>query len=172
MINKISSAIAILLALTATVLASGLSGGLRSNQPIKIKSDELLTDTANRTATFVGKVSARQGDITIYSDKLVIKHSEKDQDVDSVEASGNVRVIQGDRQATAGHAVYDNKAGKIVFDMSPKVFQGNNIVSGKVITYFVEEQRSVVTGGGDGADARVEAEIHPRGKGKDGSSRP
>nr|WP_243688342.1 LptA/OstA family protein [Geotalea toluenoxydans] len=97
---------------------------------------------------------------------MIIKYSEKDQDVDSVEASGNVRVIQGDRQATAGHAVYDNKAGKIVFDVSPRVFQGDNVVSGRVITYFVEEQRSVVTGGGNGADARVEAEIHPGAEGK------
>ncbi len=61
MINKISSAFTILLMLTATVFASDLTGSLRSNQPIKIKSDELSTDTANRTATFVGKVSARQG---------------------------------------------------------------------------------------------------------------
>nr|WP_279342475.1 lipopolysaccharide transport periplasmic protein LptA [Geotalea sp. SG265] len=145
---------------------------MKSNQPIKIKSNELFTDTAGRTATFVGKVAARQGDMTIYADRLVIKYSEKERDVDAVEASGNVRVIQGDRQAAAGHAVYDNKAGKIVFDGSPKVYQGNNVVSGRVITYFVEEQRSVVTGGGDGAEGRVEAEIHPRGKGKDGNPKP
>lgn len=158
--------------LVATVFAAGVPGGLKSNEAIKIKSNELFTDTANRTATFVGKVSARQGDMTIFSDKLVITYSEKDRDVETVEAQGNVRVIQGDRQALAGHAVYDNRAGKIVFDGAPKVYQGNNVISGRVITYFVEDQKSVVTGGGNGAEARVEAEIQPRGKGKDGSPRP
>jgi lipopolysaccharide export system protein LptA len=152
--------------LTGTVAASTPAASLRSSQPIKIKSNELLTDTANRTATFVGKVTARQGDMTIYSDKLLIKYSEKDDAVETVEATGNVKVIQGDRQATAGRAIYDNKAGKIVFDIAPRVYQGDNVVSGNMITYFVEEQRSLVSGG------RVEAEIHPRGKGNDAGAKP
>ncbi len=160
MIKKLSGNIILFLALASTALAAD-SGVLRGMQPIKVKSNELVTDTNKRTATFVGKVSARQGDLTIFSDRLVITYSEKDQDVETVEATGNVRVIQGDRQAVSGHALYENQAGKIIFDSSPKVYQGNNVVSGKVITYFVEEQRSVVTGG---VDARVEAEIHPKKK--------
>jgi lipopolysaccharide export system protein LptA len=40
-------------------------------------------------------------------------------------------------------------------------------VTGKVITYFVDDDRSVVTGGGD---SRVEATIHPKPKG-DGRSK-
>lgn len=156
----------IALAVAATTFAATGTAGLRNSQPIKIKSDELVTDTSKRTATFSGKVSARQGDMTIYADKLVIRYSSQDQDVDTVEATGNVKIVQGDRQAIAGHAVYDNKAGTIVLDTSPKVYQGDNILAGKVITYFVEEQRTLVTGGG------VEAEIHPRQKGKNGSARP
>ncbi|ABQ27146.1 lipopolysaccharide transport periplasmic protein LptA [Geotalea uraniireducens] len=169
MIKKCILAIVLSLTLAGVVLAAGKSGGDRNAQPIKIKSNELFTDNNNRTATFVGKVSARQGDMTIYSDKLVINYSEKDKDVEKVEAFGNVRVVQGNRQALAGHALYENKAGKIVLDTSPKVYQGDDVVSGKVITYFVDEQKSVVTGGGD---ARVEAVIHPMDKGKDGSAKP
>jgi len=168
-IIKCILAIVLSLTLAGVVLAAGKSGGDRNAQPIKIKSNELFTDNNNRTATFVGKVSARQGDMTIYSDKLVINYSEKDKDVEKVEAFGNVRVVQGNRQALAGHALYENKAGKIVLDTSPKVYQGDDVVSGKVITYFVDEQKSVVTGG---ADARVEAVIHPMDKGKDGSAKP
>lgn len=165
MIKKCILAIVLSLTLAGVVFAAGKSGGDRNAQPIKIKSNELFTDNNNRTATFVGKVSARQGDMTIYSDKLVINYSEKDKDVEKVEAFGNVRVVQGNRQALAGHALYENKAGKIVLDTSPKVYQGDDVVSGKVITYFVDEQKSVVTGGAD-------AVIHPMDKGKDGSAKP
>lgn len=42
------------------------------------------------------------------------------------------------------------------------------MISGKVITYFVNEERSVVTGGGD---SRVEAVIHPTDKGKNGGTK-
>ncbi|HEX9024795.1 MAG TPA: lipopolysaccharide transport periplasmic protein LptA [Geobacteraceae bacterium] len=141
----------------------------RNDQPIQIKSSELTTDTANRTATFSGKVSARQGDITIYCDRLVIYYSDKEKEVDKVEAFGNVRIIQGNRTGQAGHAVYENRAGKIILDEKPRVYQGEDFVAGDVITYFLDTQKSVVTGGSGGV---VRAEIHPKKKEKDGGARP
>jgi lipopolysaccharide export system protein LptA len=133
----------------------------RNRTPIQIKSNELVTDNNSRTATFVGKVSARQGDIVIYSDKLVISYGGSGQDVEKVEAFGNVRIIQGNRHAEAAHAVYDNKGGKIILDGSPKVSQGEDVITGKTIIYYVDEQKSVVSGG---TGTRVEAVIHPKGK--------
>jgi lipopolysaccharide export system protein LptA len=168
-IKRCTVAITLCLAFAAMALAAGKVGDDRNAQPIKIKANELVTDNNNRTSTFVGKVSARQGDLTIFSDKLVINYSEKDHEVEKVEAFGNVRILQGNRQALAGHALYDNKAGKIILDTAPKVYQGDDVISGNVITYLVDEQKSVVTGG---PDARVEAVIHPRDKGKNGSAKP
>lgn len=144
---------------TGTVLAAGAAGG-RPAQPIQIKSDELFTDTAKKTATFVGRVTARQGDITIYADRLVVRSSDKGQEISSVEATGTVKVVQGNRLALAGHAVYDTGAGTIVLDKDPKVFQGDDVISGTVITYHVADQKSVVSGGGT---RRVEAVIHTKG---------
>ena len=163
--------VAILLcpALVSQVSATGISGTERLNQPIQIKSNELVTDGANRTATFTGKVTARQGEITINADRLVILYSEGEKGVERIEAIGNVRIVQGNRLGQADHALYDNKGGKIVLDGNPRVYQGDDVVSGKVITYFVDDQRSVVTGGSDG---RVEAVIHPREKAKNGPAKP
>jgi lipopolysaccharide export system protein LptA len=141
----------------------------RANQPIQIKSNELVTDSTARTATFIGKVVARQGDVTIYCDRLVISHSEKAKEVDKVEAFGNVRIVQGNRIGQSAHALYENVTGKITLDGNPKVFQGDDVVTGKIITYFVNEQKSIVTGS---PDARVEAVIHPKSKDKDGSTKP
>ena len=141
----------------------------RNSLPIQLKSNELVPDNANRTATFSGKVSARQGDITIYSDKLVIRYAATDQQVEKVEAFGNVRIVQGNRQAEAAHAVYDNKEAKIILDGNPKVSQGADVIAGKLITYFVDEQKSVVTGS---PESRVEAVIHPREKVKSGGAKP
>lgn len=160
--------------LVSLALVAGLGSALaapaeRNSLPIQIKSNELVTDSAAKTATFIGKVSARQGDITIFSDRLVIHYGAKGQDVEKVEAFGNVRIVQGNRQGEAGHAVYDNREGKIVLDDKPKVFQGEDVITGKIITYFVDEQRSVVTGG---PESRVEAVIHPKEKGKSGGAKP
>ncbi|HEY6007735.1 MAG TPA: lipopolysaccharide transport periplasmic protein LptA [Geobacteraceae bacterium] len=163
----------LIIAVTWLALAGWAAGapvaGERNSQPIQIKSDELLTDSGKKTATFTGKVVARQADITMYADRLIITYADKSRDVEKVEAFGNVRITQGNRLAQAAHAFYDNKAGRIILDGTPKVIQGDDVVTGKVITYYVNEERSVVTGG---PDERVNAVIHPRDKGKNDGARP
>jgi lipopolysaccharide export system protein LptA len=80
-------------------------------------------------------------------------------DVDKIEADGNVRIVQENRTGLASHAVYESKLGKIVLSGgNPKVMQGADTVSGEIITYFIDDERSSVTGG------RVEAVIHPKSK--------
>jgi len=157
--------IGLCLVLAGGLYAAEIAGGDRLNQPIQIKSNELSTDSASRTATFTGKVSARQGDVTIYCDRLVIYYSEKGKEVDKVEAFGNVRIVQANRVGQAGHAIYESQTGRIVLDDNPKVYQGEDEVTGKVITYYLDSQRSEVTGGAG-------AVIHPKGKGKDDSAKP
>lgn len=142
------------------------AGRGRSNLPIELKANELQSDSNSRTATFTGKVSARQGDVTIYSDKLVIHYAERTKDVDRVEATGNVIIVQGDRRGQAAHAVYDNSRGTIVLDGNPKVFQGESTITGRVITYYLDEQKSTVSGGAKPTE-RVEAVIYPNARGKD-----
>lgn len=157
----------ILLACFASVADS--TDGRRNSQPIQIKSNSLTTDRAKRTAVFIGKVVAQQGDVVIYCDRMVIYYSEADKDVDKVEAFGDVRIIQGNKRGLAGHGIYYNKAGKIILDDNPKVYQDEDQVSGKVITYYVETQQSEVT---SDQDSRVIAIIHPKKKGNDKNARP
>jgi len=158
----------ILLIFTGGLYAADIAGGERNDQPIQIKSTELTTDSAKRTATFVGKVSARQGDVNIYCDRMIIFYSDKDKDVEKVEAFGNVRIIQGGRTAQAGHAVYHNKAAKIILTENPKVYEGKNIVAGMEITYYLDSQSSkVISAPGE----RVMVIIYPGEKRKDGSAK-
>lgn len=137
----------------------------RGDEPIRIKSDELFADNNRKMATFTGNVVARQGDLTIYSDKLVVSYSQESGEVSSAEVFGNVRILQGSRRAQSAHGIYDAKLARITLDGSPKVFQGSDVVSGKLIIYYLDEERSEVT---SGPGERVDAVIHPRGKGSDG----
>ena len=150
----------ICLLLLAPVSAAFAAPGA-SKEPLKIKSDALRADNEKRTATFEGKVVARQGDLTLYADRLVISYAADGKDLSRVEAFGNVRILQGARQASGAHAVYEPKEARILLDGSPRVTQGGDLITGKLITYYVNEQRSVVTGG---PNERVEAVIYPGGK--------
>jgi len=131
----------------------------RSSKPINIKADELKANNKERTAVFTGRVVARQDDVTIYSDKLIIYYGENEEQVDKIEATGSVRILQTNRVGTGGHALYENKVGKITLSVNPKVTQDKDSITGKVIVYYLDEDRSVVTGG---ENARVEAVIHPK----------
>lgn len=130
----------------------------RSGLPITIKSNEMTADNKGKTAVFSGKVVAKQGDLTIYADKVVINYGNEKGDVEKIEADGDVRIIQENRIGTAAHAVYDSKQGRITLTGNPKVMQGPDSISGKTIIYFVDEDRSLVSGDGD---SRVNAVIHP-----------
>lgn len=136
----------------------------RGDEPIRIKSDELLTDNSRKMATFSGNVVARQGDVTIYADKLVVSYSQESGAISTAEVFGNVRIVQGNRRAQSAHGIYDAKLAKITLDGNPRVFQGDDVISGKLITYYLDEARSEVT---SGPGERVDAVIHPRGKTSD-----
>lgn len=136
----------------------------RADEPIRIKSDGLFTDNNRKMATFTGNVVARQGDVTIYADKLVVSYSEEGGEVSTAEVFGNVRIIQGNRRAQSDHGIYDARQARITLDGNPRVYQESNVVSGTTITYYLDEDRSEVN---SGAGGRVEAVIHPRGKAVD-----
>jgi lipopolysaccharide export system protein LptA len=137
----------------------------RNEEPIKILSDKLHTDSSRKVATFTGNVAARQGDLTIFADRLVISYSEESGDISRAEVFGNVRIVQGERRAQADHGVYDAKNSRIELDGNPKVFQGSDTISGRNITYYLDQEKSEVT---SGIDSRVEAVIYPKGKRSDG----
>jgi len=130
----------------AAPTASGSVRKDRSNLPITIKSSQLSADNKGKTAIFTGKVVAKQGDITIFSDKLTINYGDKKGDVEKVEAEGNVRIIQENRIGLASHAVYESRLGRITLTGKPRVMQGADTTSGKTITYLIDDERSIVTG--------------------------
>jgi lipopolysaccharide export system protein LptA len=130
----------------------------------------MTADNRGKTAVFSGKVVAKQDDITIFSDKLVVNYADKKNEVEKVEASGNVRIVQENRTGFADRAVYDSRSGRVVLTGMPRVVQGGDSISGKVITYFVDDDKSEVTSGGD-PKARVEAIINPAGRKNNADSR-
>lgn len=131
----------------------------RSKKPINIKADKLQADNKAKKALFTGRVVSKQDDVTIYSDRLEIFYGEGKDEVEKIIATGNVRIIQTNRVGTGGQAVYESKEGKVTLTINPKVTQDRDSVTGKVIIYYLDEDRSEVQGG---ENVRVEAVIVPK----------
>ena len=62
-------------------------------------------------------------------------------------SSGTCGFFRSDRRAQADHGIYDAKKSTIVLDGNPKVFQNSDTISGKIITYYLDEDKSEVTSG-------------------------
>lgn len=155
---------------STTVAAGTMVQKERSTLPITVKSNDMTADNKGKTAVFSGKVVAKQGDITIFSDKLVVRYADIGGDVEKVEALGNVRIIQQNRTGFAEQALYDSRNGKIVLTGTPRVVQSGDSISGKVITYYLDDERSDVSSGGDPKE-RVEAVINQSSRKNDAGTR-
>lgn len=153
------AAVFVLASMTSAIAEPQSGKKDRSSMPITVKADHLQADNKGKIAVFTGKVVSRQEDVVIYSDRLEIYYGETSDDVDKIIAIGNVRIVQTNRVGTGGHAVFENKEGKITLTINPRVTQDKDTVTGKVITYFMDQDMSVVD---SGDNTRVEAVIHPK----------
>jgi len=67
--------------------------------------------------------------------------------VESIVATGSVKVWQENRVAVCDKAVYTEKSGAIVMTGHAKLQQGKNLVQGKEIKIFVNSQKVISTPG-------------------------
>jgi lipopolysaccharide export system protein LptA len=129
--------------------------------PIDVVADRVSADSVRNTVAFEGNVVARQGDVTLYADRIEADYSREAGAIDRIEAAGNVRVVQEGREARSARATFHNFEQRIVLSGGATLRQGENTVQGDTLTIFLRENRSVVTGGKDGG--RVKAVINPKG---------
>lgn len=131
------------------------------DQPIEVTARQLEARQQQGKAIFSGDVVAKQGDVTLYCDKMVVYTQSGQQKVDHLEAFGRVRVVQLDRTATADKAIYRQQQRTLVLLGHAQLHQGQNQVSGDEITVFLDENRSIVKSQ-DGS--RVRAVLFPQTK--------
>jgi len=131
------------------------------DQPIEIVSQHLEMSELQRQSIFTGEVVAKQGEMTLTTDKLTVVF-EQDQDVvDHLVALGNVKVVYLDRTAIAEKGVFYQLEEKLILTGNAKVTQGENTISGDEIILFLKENRSLVK---SSENHRVRATIIPEKK--------
>jgi lipopolysaccharide export system protein LptA len=119
-------------------------GHFSNKEPVNITSDRLEANDLSREVKFLGHVVTRQGDVVIYADEMDLFYQKGSRDVERIEALGDVRIVQGARVATSQKGVYYRDEGRIVLTGSPSLHQGQDVVSGDRITFFLNDQRSIV----------------------------
>jgi lipopolysaccharide export system protein LptA len=141
--------------LSGMIDASG--AGPPDSETVHIVSDRLEARQQQRQVIFSGHVVATQGDLTIKGDRMTIFYLEGGGDqtgtndlgqkVDRIVVEGNVRILQRDRLATGGRAVYYRSENKVVLTGNPRIRRDKDFVQGQRITLFLDSEKSIVEGG-------------------------
>ena len=143
------------------VFAGEVEPELDRNQPIEITAQQLEVLQQQRQSIFTGDVVAKQGEMTLYAERLIVFLQQDQDQIERLEAIGGVRVLQLDRIATAEKAVFYQVEERLVLSGNAEVTQGQNEISGDEITLYLKENRSLVQSSENG---RVKAVIIPEKK--------
>ncbi|MCK5511824.1 MAG: hypothetical protein KAI96_03390 [Thermodesulfovibrionia bacterium] len=116
-------------------------------KPIVITSQTLIADNKKNIVIFEGKVTAKNEDITIYSDKMEVSYNNSLGKITKIRASGNVKVVKNERTIFSEEATYIGEEEKIIFSGEPKAVDGGNVITGTEITYFIKKNQTIVKDG-------------------------
>jgi len=140
-------------ALMAALLAAAVSAA----PPIEIESDRMESAEQENAIVFRGQVVARQGDLVIHSDVMTIIYFSEDEKarlspgderrLKQLYAEGDVKIETADWIGTGEFMEYFELERKVNLTGNARVWQDNNLVTGDVVTLFLDEGRSIVESG-------------------------
>lgn len=131
-----------------------------SSKPVEITADSLEVLQESRKAIFTGNVEAKQGEIDIRSERMIVYYSEsggKENDnkkqqagkVSKVEIDRNVFISTPKETAEGNKGMYDVGAGLITLEGNVALTSGKNIVKGDKLVYNLKTgQSKIVSGSG------------------------
>jgi lipopolysaccharide export system protein LptA len=143
-------------------------------------SQKMTFKNQESQAVFDGAVVLTRGTLVVYSDRMIVSFRNQEADpkksgetakgqvtpakgpdtvsnraVSQIEATGRVKIERDAGNATCQKAVYYRDEDKIVLTGDPVAWDKGTRVSGKRITMFLAEDRTVVEGG---SHVRIEPE--------------
>jgi len=118
----------------------------KGKTPIIITSETLTADNKNSTAIFEGKVVAKTDAVTMYSDKMTVFYDNTRNKVTRIHALGHVKVRKEEKALFSDEAVYIEEDEKIIFTGNPKAVDGENVISGTQIIFYLKDDRAEVQG--------------------------
>jgi len=150
------------------LLATTTFGADDPSTPIHIEADRMISQEQDNSVVFIGNVDARQGGITIRADEMTVYYTQSDKkngkssasQVSKLVCKKNVEITQDDWLGTGNRMDYLAKERKVILSGDAKAWQGQNMISGKTIIYYLDDKRTIVEQDKT-KSGRVKAVIHP-----------
>ncbi len=156
--RNISFSINLYVAILIFFIAIGTA--IADDAPIHIEANHMTSTEKSNSVIFTGDVDAKQADVRIRSDKMTVFYTPKEagskkkgseqkgasQQVEKMICTGNVEITRAEWLGTSKKMVYLSKERQVILTGRAKAWQGQNMVSGEKIIYYLDEGRSEVVG--------------------------
>ncbi len=129
------------------IIFSGASAAL--SEPLIIQSDHLDIWHKKQQALFTGNVHLTRGDFELFCDKLRTFYI-KGSGIDHAEATGHVRIQQGDKHGHADKAELDNKKHILTLIGHAVMEQPEGNIEGEIIIHNMQKKTTEVRRGKNG----------------------
>ena len=125
-------------------------------EQIKIISDKLEIIRAENISIFSGNVYAIEGNLEIWSEKLIMTSSNDETEVEEINAHGNVKIVREELSISGDRAQYDPIQNKLIVFNKVEVIQNRSIIMCDKIIVDLENSSSIMS---SESNKRVEALI-------------
>lgn len=116
------------------------------NKPIKIESDEISMKKDSNVMVFTGNVEAKQDNLIILTDKMLVEYEGKKINITNIKVYGNVMLKNSNIVASSDKGEYDLKKNIIVLEDNVILTEKDVVVYGDKMTYDTIKQESKVYG--------------------------
>ena len=123
---------------------------------LKITSENLEVDRENRISIFSGDVYAHNKDIRIWSEKLIVKFDNTENEIEQLNAEYSVKIIREEITATGDIGLYYPKSEKLNLLGNVEVLEKNNYVKCDELYLDIKNSTSIMR---SNSSKRVEAYI-------------
>lgn len=131
--------------------------------PIEISANSNEMDRNANTMTFRGNVVVNRGNVVMTTDRLVVHFLENVNDIQRIQAFGNVTVTSDNQQATSERANFDVTTEIIIMEGNVLLTQGENRAAGSRLTVNLSEGTTRLDAPQTaGSDGRVRAIFTPQ----------
>jgi lipopolysaccharide export system protein LptA len=140
-----------LLAALVILFATALALPVSAAEPVNVSADDFTIDQNNNNATFSGNVVITRTGLQLWADKVVVVYGSGGQsDIDSLTATGNVRIKTDSQDATGAKATFDPDTLILRLSGNVTVVNAQGKLNGPELTINLATNSSVFKGNAGG----------------------
>jgi len=137
---------AVVVALAAAILTLS-SLPVLAAEAVNVSADDFIIDQNNNNATFTGNVVITRTGLQLWADKVVVVYGSGGQsDIDSLAATGHVRIKTEGQEATGGKATFDPDTLILKLSENVTVVNAQGKLNGPELTINLKTNKSVFQG--------------------------